>query len=103
MPTSPVSPTKKKEAKKLDLKKLEQDIAERILALQTPRPIIETLKKSDKHKQLLDNILLDQLKLNEEIAEEEEEDAREVIKNYKTLREGNDPGIFTLPIRIEGK
>ena len=71
--------------------------------LQTPRPIIETLKNSDKHKQFLDSILLDQLKLNEEIEEEEEEDAREVIKNYRTLKEGNDPGIFTIPIHIEGR
>ncbi|GKA19996.1 reverse transcriptase domain-containing protein [Tanacetum coccineum] len=46
---------------------------------------------------------MDKLKLNEEVEEDEEEAAKEVIRNYKTLREKNDPRVFVLPIRIEGK
>ncbi|GJY50325.1 ribonuclease H-like domain-containing protein [Tanacetum coccineum] len=46
---------------------------------------------------------MDKLKLDEEVEEDEEEDAKEVIRNYKTLREKNDPGVFVLSIRIEGK
>ncbi|GKA22640.1 hypothetical protein Tco_0708602 [Tanacetum coccineum] len=61
------------------------------------------LKNSDQHKKLLDNILLDKLKLDEEIEEGEEEATKEVIRNYKTLREKNDPGVFVIPIRVEGK
>nr|GEU64030.1 reverse transcriptase domain-containing protein [Tanacetum cinerariifolium] len=67
------------------------------------RPIIETLKNSDQHKKLLDSILLEKLKLDEEIEEGEEEVAKEVIRNYKTHRETNDPGVFFIPIRVEGK
>ncbi|GJV04639.1 putative reverse transcriptase domain-containing protein [Tanacetum coccineum] len=66
------------------------------------RPIIETLKYSDRHKKLLDSILMDKLKLDEKVEEDEEEAAKEVIRNYKTLREKNDPGVFVLPIRIKG-
>ncbi|GKA19995.1 reverse transcriptase domain-containing protein [Tanacetum coccineum] len=46
---------------------------------------------------------MDKLKLNEEVEEDEEEAAKEVIRNYKPLREKNDPRVFVLPIRIEGK
>nr|GEV64929.1 hypothetical protein [Tanacetum cinerariifolium] len=61
------------------------------------------LKNSDQHKKLLDSILLDKLKLDEEIKEREEEATKEVIRNYKTLREKNDPGAFVIPIRVDGK
>ncbi|GJT82499.1 reverse transcriptase domain-containing protein [Tanacetum coccineum] len=43
------------------------------------------------------------LKLDEEIEEGEEEAIKEVIRNYKTLREKNDPRVFVIPIRVEGK
>nr|GEW59610.1 hypothetical protein [Tanacetum cinerariifolium] len=52
---------------------------------------------------LLDSPLMDKLKLDEEVEEDEEEAAKEVIRNYKTLGENNNPGAFVLPIRIEGK
>ncbi|GJX60468.1 hypothetical protein Tco_0291858 [Tanacetum coccineum] len=41
------------------------------------RPIIETLKYSDQHKKLLDSVLMDKLKLDEEVEEYEEEAAKE--------------------------
>ncbi|GKB83626.1 hypothetical protein Tco_0950521, partial [Tanacetum coccineum] len=44
---------------------LENNIYERILILNEPRPIIETLKYSDQHKKLVDSVLLDKLKLDE--------------------------------------
>nr|GEX60065.1 hypothetical protein [Tanacetum cinerariifolium] len=58
-------------------KALEKDMYERILILQEPRPIIETLKFK--------------------------EATEEVIRSYKTIREKNDLGIFVLPIRIKAK
>ncbi|GKE07152.1 hypothetical protein Tco_1399170 [Tanacetum coccineum] len=82
---------------------IEKDIYERILILQEPRPIIETLKFSDQHKKLLDNVLLDKLKLDGEFEIDEEEATEEVIRGYKMIREKNDPGVFVLPIRIEEK
>nr|GEW06626.1 hypothetical protein [Tanacetum cinerariifolium] len=41
---------------------------------------------------------MDKLKLDEEVEEDEEEAAKEVIRNYKTLGENNNPGAFVLPI-----
>ncbi|GJQ97914.1 ribonuclease H-like domain-containing protein [Tanacetum coccineum] len=82
---------------------IEKDIYERILILQEPRPIIETLKFSDQHKKLLDSILLDKLKLDGKVEIDEEEATEEVIRGYKTIREKNDLGVFVLPIRIEAK
>ncbi|GJS73927.1 hypothetical protein Tco_0706768 [Tanacetum coccineum] len=82
---------------------IEKDIYERILILQEPRPIIETLKFSDQHKKLLDNVLLDKLKLDGEFEIDEEEATEEVIRGYKMIREKNDPRVFVLPIRIEEK
>ncbi|GKC57899.1 hypothetical protein Tco_1085497, partial [Tanacetum coccineum] len=84
-------------------KELEKDMYEIILILQEPRPMIETLKFSDQHKKLLDNVMLDKLKLDGEVEIDEEEATEEVIRGYKTLREKNDPGVFVLPIRIEVK
>ncbi|GJY82031.1 DNA-directed DNA polymerase [Tanacetum coccineum] len=66
-----------------------------------PRPIIETLKFSDQHKKLLDNVLLDRLKPDEEVELEEEVATKEVIRSYKAIKEKNDPGVFVLPILIE--
>ncbi|GJS52169.1 hypothetical protein Tco_0625531 [Tanacetum coccineum] len=84
-------------------KAIEKDIYERILILQEPRPICETLKFSDQHKKLLDSVLLDKLQLDGEVEIDEEEATEEVIRGYKKIREKNDPGVFVLPIRIEAK
>nr|GEX08702.1 hypothetical protein [Tanacetum cinerariifolium] len=77
---------------------LEKEILKRITILPESRPIIKKLKYSDRHKKLLDSVLMDKLKLDEEVEEDEEEATREVIR-----REKKDPGVFVLPIRIKGK
>ncbi|GKB45893.1 retrotransposon ORF1 [Tanacetum coccineum] len=82
---------------------IEKDIYKRILILQEPKPIIETLKFSDQHKKLLDSVSLDKLKLDGEVEIDEKEATKEVIRGYKTLREKNEPGVFVLPIHIETK
>ncbi|GJT83799.1 ribonuclease H-like domain-containing protein [Tanacetum coccineum] len=82
---------------------IEKYIYERILILQEPRPITETLKFSDQHKKLLDSVMLDKLKLDGEVEIDEEEATEEVIRSYNTIREKNDLGVFVLPIRIEAK
>nr|GEX70345.1 hypothetical protein [Tanacetum cinerariifolium] len=46
---------------------------------------------------------MDKLKLDEKVDEDKENVAKEAIRNYKTLREKNDPCVFVLPIRIKGK
>ncbi|GJW44370.1 hypothetical protein Tco_0073169 [Tanacetum coccineum] len=51
----------------LSREELENDIYERILILNEPRLIIETLKYSDQHKKLLDSVILDKLKLDGEV------------------------------------
>ncbi|GJY32470.1 putative ribonuclease H-like domain-containing protein [Tanacetum coccineum] len=61
---------------------MEKDIYERILILQEPRPIIETLKF---------------IELEEEAATEE------VIRSYKSIKEKNGPRVFVLPICIEAR
>ncbi|GJV98747.1 agenet domain-containing protein [Tanacetum coccineum] len=65
--------------------------------------IIETLKYSDQHKKLLDNVLFDKLMLDGELEVKEEVDGEDFIKSYKAIREKNDLGVFVLPIRLEGK
>ncbi|GJV93094.1 hypothetical protein Tco_1540907 [Tanacetum coccineum] len=82
---------------------MEKDIYERILILQEPRPIIETLKYTNQHKKLLESVLLDKLKLDGEVELEEEAATEEIIRGYKALRENNDLGVFVLPIRLEVK
>nr|GEX51419.1 hypothetical protein [Tanacetum cinerariifolium] len=82
---------------------IEKDIYDRILILQEPRLIIETLKFSDQHKKLLDSVLLDKLKLDGEVKIDKEEATEEIIRGYKMISEKNDPGVFVLPIRIEAK
>ncbi|GJY38994.1 retrotransposon ORF1 [Tanacetum coccineum] len=66
-------------------------------------PIIETIKYSDQHKKLLDGVLLDKLKLDGEFKVEKEIVGEEFIKGYKAIREKNNPGVFVLPIHLEGK
>ncbi|GKE62378.1 hypothetical protein Tco_1512745, partial [Tanacetum coccineum] len=82
---------------------MEKDIYERILLLQKPRPINETLKFSDQHKKLLDSVLLDKLKLDGEVELGEEASTKDIIRSYKAIKEKNDPGVFVLPIHIEAK
>nr|GEY08895.1 retrotransposon Orf1 [Tanacetum cinerariifolium] len=81
---------------------LEKDMYERILILQEPRLIIENLKFSDQHKKLLDSVMLDKLKLDEEVEIKKDEATKEVVRGYKTLREMNSLRVFVLPIHIEG-
>ncbi|GJV90804.1 hypothetical protein Tco_1538617 [Tanacetum coccineum] len=57
----------------------------------------------DKHKKLLDSVLLDKLKLDGEFELEEEIIGEELIKRYKAIKEKEDPGVFMLHIRLEGK
>nr|GEU99629.1 hypothetical protein [Tanacetum cinerariifolium] len=59
---------------------LEKDIQEIITILQESRPIIKTLKYSDRHKKLLDNVLMDKLNLDEEVEPDEEEAAKVIGK-----------------------
>ncbi|GJV46513.1 hypothetical protein Tco_1431049 [Tanacetum coccineum] len=82
---------------------LKKDIYERILILQEPRPIIETIKFINQHKKLLDSVMLDKLKLDREVEADEKEATKEVIKGYKKLREKDDPGVFVLLIRLKVK
>ncbi|GJW35362.1 retrotransposon ORF1 [Tanacetum coccineum] len=82
---------------------MEEDLYKRILILNEKRPIIETFKYSDQHKKLLDSVLLDKLKLDEEFEVEEEIVGEEFIKGNKAIKEKNDPLMFVLPIRLEGK
>ncbi|GKA15110.1 reverse transcriptase domain-containing protein [Tanacetum coccineum] len=51
--------------KELLREELEKDLWKRIVILNEPRPIIETLKYGDKYKKVLDTILMDKLKLDE--------------------------------------
>ncbi|GJT14724.1 hypothetical protein Tco_0873430 [Tanacetum coccineum] len=71
----------------LSREELENDIYERILILNEPRLIIETLKYSDQHKKLLDSVLLDKLKLDGELEVEEEANTGEFIRSYKAITE----------------
>ncbi|GJR62933.1 hypothetical protein Tco_1505095 [Tanacetum coccineum] len=81
---------------------LEKDLWERIVILNEPRPIIETLKYGGRYKKVLDTILLDKLKLDGELEIEEVEANEDMIREYKAMEEKDDPCAFVLPIRLEG-
>ncbi|GJS42068.1 hypothetical protein Tco_0567111 [Tanacetum coccineum] len=68
-----------------------------------PRPIIKTLKYGDQYKKVLEAIFLDKLKLDGELELEEEDANEEMIKEYKAVKEKEDPSVFVLPIRLEGR
>ncbi|GJT51400.1 hypothetical protein Tco_0977557 [Tanacetum coccineum] len=87
----------------LSREELEKDLWERIMILSEKRPVIETLKYSDQHKKLLDSVLFKKLKLDGEIELEEEEAKEEMVKEYKAIKEKEEPGVFVLPIRLEAK
>ncbi|GKD82610.1 MDIS1-interacting receptor like kinase 2-like protein, partial [Tanacetum coccineum] len=55
------------------------------------------------YKKVLDTILLDKLKLDGELELEEVEANEEMIREYKAIKEKEDPGVFVLPIRLEGR
>ncbi|GKD62999.1 hypothetical protein Tco_1305107, partial [Tanacetum coccineum] len=71
---------------------LEEDLYERIMLLNEKRPIIETLKYGDKHKMLVDSVLLENLKLDGESTIEEEIVGEQVIKEYRAIKEKEYPG-----------
>lgn len=76
----------------LTKEEMEADVYARIMLLNEKRPIIETLKHADKHKKILDSILMDRLKMDGEVEyESEEEAATHVVRGYKVLRELDDP------------
>ncbi|GJW49653.1 hypothetical protein Tco_0091004 [Tanacetum coccineum] len=79
----------------LSREELEKDLSERILILNEPRPIIETLKYGDRYKKVLDTITLDKLKLDGELELEEEEADEEMIREYKAIKEKKDPELGT--------
>jgi hypothetical protein len=82
---------------------MEADVYARIMLLYEKRPIIETLKNADKHKKILDSILMDRLKIEGEVEDENEEEVvAHVVRGHKVLKEIEDPGCFVLPIRLEG-
>ncbi|GKD63511.1 hypothetical protein Tco_1305619, partial [Tanacetum coccineum] len=60
------------------------------MILSEKRPVIETLKYSDKHKKLLDSVLLDKLKLDGELELEEEMANVEMVREYKAIKEKKD-------------
>ncbi|GJY46121.1 ribonuclease H-like domain-containing protein [Tanacetum coccineum] len=60
-----------KTQEELTKEELEGDLYKRIMLLNEKRPIIETLKYGDKHKMLLDCVLLNKLKLDGELELEE--------------------------------
>ncbi|GJZ17513.1 agenet domain-containing protein [Tanacetum coccineum] len=73
------------------------------MILSEKRQVIETLKHSDKHKKLLDSVLLYKTKLDRELELEEEEAMEAMVKSYKAIKEKNDPRVFVLLIRLETK
>ncbi|GKE30361.1 retrotransposon ORF1 [Tanacetum coccineum] len=89
--------------KELSREELEKDLWERIVILNEPRPIIETLKYEDRYKKVLDTILLDKLKLDGELELEEVDANKEMIREYKAIKEKEDPDVFVLSIRLEGR
>ncbi|GJY87991.1 agenet domain-containing protein, partial [Tanacetum coccineum] len=77
------------------------DIYKRVSILEEARPIIKTITYSDRYKKILDNILLDKLKLDGEIKSEEEEAIKRVMGGHEALKDNEDPGAFVIPIRLE--
>ncbi|GJZ94469.1 reverse transcriptase domain-containing protein [Tanacetum coccineum] len=82
---------------------MEEDLYERIMLLNEIMTIIKTLKYSDKHKKILNIVLLDKIKLDGEFELEEEMFGEELIKGHRAIRDKSDLRVFVLPIRLEGK
>ncbi|GKC37600.1 reverse transcriptase domain-containing protein, partial [Tanacetum coccineum] len=92
-----------KTQEELTREELKEDLYEIIMLLNEKRLIIETLKYCDKHKMLLDGVLLDKLKLDGEFELEEEIVREQLIREYKSIKEKEDPECFILTICLEGK
>nr|GEW07563.1 hypothetical protein [Tanacetum cinerariifolium] len=91
----------KKKASKI-YKMSYDDLYKRIMKLNKSRPIIETLKYDDKHKKVIDSVLLDKLKLDGDF-ELEEMVGKELIRGYRAIREKICLRVFVLQIRLDGK
>ncbi|GJS02964.1 reverse transcriptase domain-containing protein [Tanacetum coccineum] len=65
---------------------IEEDLYEKIMILNEKRPIIETLKYRNKHKKLLDRVLLDKLKLDGEFEVEEKMMGEYLIKGRDKVK-----------------
>ncbi|GKB90462.1 hypothetical protein Tco_0962734 [Tanacetum coccineum] len=76
-----------KTQEELTREEMEEELYERIMLHNKKRPIIETLKYGDKHKKLLDSVLLDKLKLDEEFELEEEIVREQLIREYKAIKD----------------
>ncbi|GKD90410.1 hypothetical protein Tco_1365917, partial [Tanacetum coccineum] len=72
------------------------DICKRFSILEEEIPMIETMAYSDKYKKILDEIVMDKIKMDGEIKKKE----KEAIKQVKgeALKEKEDPGAFIIPI-----
>ncbi|GJU35030.1 DNA-directed DNA polymerase [Tanacetum coccineum] len=66
-----------------------------------PRPIIETVKFIDQHKKLLESVMLDKLKLDEEVEADEEEATKEKINSFALVETGSN--INVLPYQLYTK
>nr|GEX81742.1 hypothetical protein [Tanacetum cinerariifolium] len=82
----------------LSREELKKDLSERIVILNEPRPKTETFKYRDRYKKVFDTILLDKLKLDGELELKEVEANEEMIREYKTIKEKEDIGVFVSPI-----
>ncbi|GJZ07274.1 hypothetical protein Tco_0541067 [Tanacetum coccineum] len=80
-----------KTQEKLTREEMKEDLYERVMLLNERRPIIKTLKYSDKYKKLLDGVLLDKLKLDGEFELEDEMTGEELIRVYNAIKEKGDP------------
>nr|GEU65960.1 hypothetical protein [Tanacetum cinerariifolium] len=86
----------------LTREELEADLYKRIMLLNEKMPIIKNLKYVDRHKMLLDSFLLDKLKPDGEFELEEEIVGKRVIREYKAIKEKENPRCFIPLIRLEG-
>ena len=72
-----------KTQEELTREEFERDVLERVILLIEKRPIIETLKNLDKHKMMLDSVLIDRLKLDGEVTNEEEHDLAKWLRSIR--------------------
>nr|GEY77298.1 hypothetical protein [Tanacetum cinerariifolium] len=83
-----------KTQKELTREEMEEDLYKRIMLLNERRPIIKSLRYSNKHKMLLYGVLLDKLELDREFELEDEMVGKELIRGYKAIKEKGDPRVF---------
>ena len=75
-----------KTQEELTREEFENDVLERVILLNEKRPIIETLKFFDKHKLLLDSVLIDRLKLGGEVNNDADRKTRKSFTSQGILR-----------------